>query len=60
MVEDILTITPPPLPFDADDKIFGLYDEDGQPIGEMHSYNDWMKMIIDMSGVNPELTNEKA
>ncbi len=46
----------PPLPFSDDEKIFICTDmETGEIIGEHYSYNDCIKQIIDISGVNPDL-----
>lgn len=61
-MDDIEPITCTPPPFGLDDKIFYVNDEDGNQIGEPYSYNDWMKMITDISGVNRDLMgpyNEK-
>ncbi len=52
-------ITPPHLPFSLDEKVFQVYDEDGEPIGQPHSYNDFIKQINNISGVNPDLLGYK-
>ncbi len=53
-LDEILPIEPIPLPFELDAKIFQASDENGEPIGELYSYNDFIKKIVDISGVNPE------
>lgn len=56
MDDEIEKILPPKLPFDMDDKIFTPVDpETGEVKGEPYSQNDWLKMIKDISGVNPDL-----
>lgn len=48
-------IKPWPLPFDPDAKIFRDVDEEtGESLGEPYSYNDWLKLVESISGVNPE------
>lgn len=54
-MNDILEITPPKFPIDLDAKVFQSHDEDGNPIGEKYSYNDFVKQIEDISGVSKEL-----
>lgn len=55
--KEIKLITPPPLPFSPDDKIFCFSDDvTGEIIGEPYSYNDWIKQIEDLSGINEGLT----
>ena len=46
------------LPFSMDDKIFMCSDE-GEPIGEPYSYNEWLEMIKDISVVSEDLLGEK-
>jgi hypothetical protein len=53
-MDEILEITPPPLPYSMDDKIFIARDEEGSEIGEPYSLNDWLKQIQDISGVSLE------
>ncbi len=58
--EDIMRINAPPLPYDMDANIFNHVDEEtGEIYGEPYSYNDWLKSIKDISGVNEELLGEK-
>lgn len=53
---DILEIFAQPLPFDPDAKIFHHFDEEtGEEISPPSSYNDFLKQIIDISGINEEL-----
>lgn len=55
-MNEIKEIIPLPLPFDLDDKIFCHIDhETGEILGENYSYNDWMRRIQDISGINDEL-----
>jgi len=51
----IKKLPPPALPYNLDDKIFYRTDEEGNQIGEPYSYNDWLKMLKDISGVDKEL-----
>lgn len=53
--EDIQPIIYIPPPFDLDDKIFYYSNENGDSIGEPYSYNEWLKIIESISGVNPDL-----
>jgi len=55
--EEIEPIRPIPLPFSLDDKIFKCVDEEGNIIGKDYSYNDWLKKLESISGVNKELCN---
>ena len=48
-------ISPIPLPFDADGKIFCSCDDDGNQIGEKYSYNDFMNEIESISGLSEKL-----
>jgi len=57
--DEILQIIPPNTPFSLEEKIFYSCDEDGEPIGEPYSYNDFIKKIEDISGVNPEFLGKK-
>lgn len=54
-MNEIEPITPLPLPFSMDEKIFVPTDEEGNRIGENYSYNDWLKEIDNISGINEEL-----
>lgn len=47
-------IIPPDLPFDPDDKIFYLTDDEGNHTGITYSYNDSIQKIKNISGVNDE------
>lgn len=57
--EEILDITPLPLPFDPAAKIFDPFtgeDEDNErEPSEPYSYNEWIQCINDISGINEEL-----
>jgi hypothetical protein len=55
MNNEILEIIPPKLPFDVNEKIFNSMDEEGNIIGESYSYNDYIKFINDISGINDDL-----
>lgn len=57
---EIEKITPLPLPFDENEKIFNFTDDEGNLIGEPYSYNDWLKMITDISGVSEDLMGESV
>ncbi len=50
----------PDLPFDPDAKIYGNFDDEGNPIGGLYSYNDCVKWMNGMSGINPELLGNNA
>jgi len=52
---EIETIHPTALPFPSDEKIFHFCDEEGYFIGEPSSYDDFIKEIKSISGVNEEL-----
>jgi hypothetical protein len=52
---EIEPINPVPTSFALDDKIFNICDEEGNQIGEPYSYNDHIKKIKSISGVNPDL-----
>ncbi len=54
-MDEIIPIIPPPIPFKLDEKIFQYVDDEGNQIGEPYSYNDWIKQIEAISGVNEEL-----
>lgn len=54
-MDDILSITPLPLPFHPDDKIFQIVDDEGNIMGEPYSHNDWIAMVESISGINEEL-----
>ena len=51
--------TIPDMPFDPDDKIFHYTDDQGDEIGDPYCYNDWLKEIEKISGVNDELLGEE-
>ena len=55
MTEEIERIIPPELPFKLDEKIFTIYYDDEEQIGEAYSYNDLLKLQNDISGINEEL-----
>lgn len=55
MKDKYYRITPLPLPFSQDAKIFNCIDDEGNVIGEPYSYNDWIQKIEDISGINEEL-----
>lgn len=55
MSEEILEIPELHLAISMDDKIFNCWDDEGNVIGEPYSYNDWLQMIRDTSGVNEQL-----
>lgn len=52
--DKILGIIPPALPYGLDDKVFRTVDDEGN-IGEPFSYNDQLKLLDQMSGINEEL-----
>lgn len=54
-MNEILEIIPAPLPFKTSDKIFHNHDEEGNPIGDPYSFDDEIKFLNDISGVNEEL-----
>lgn len=54
-MNEILELNAAPLPFDLNDKIFCNYDDDGVILGETYSYNDFIKEILDISGINEDL-----
>jgi hypothetical protein len=54
-MDEIISIIPSPIPFKLDEKIFHYTDDKGNQIGEPYSYNDWIKQIEAISGVNEEL-----
>jgi hypothetical protein len=56
---DIEKIKPIKLPFSEDEKIFYFADEEGNPVGEPYSYNDFLKQIKSISGVNEDLMGAK-
>ncbi len=43
--ETLIPIELLPLPDDQDEKVFQCCDEEGSPVGEMYSYNEWVKTI---------------
>lgn len=55
MQDEILKITPPSLPYDLEDKIFFNIDDEGNIIGEPYSYMDSVRMLNNISGINPDL-----
>lgn len=59
-MDDILPITPAPLPYELDDKIFYYTDEEGNKIGDPYSYNDHIAMLNSISGVNEELLGKRG
>ena len=57
-MNNILEITPPPLPFDPDDKIFSTCDEDCRSNCAKHpkvSYNDQLKQFESITGISEDL-----
>jgi hypothetical protein len=58
-ISEILEISPLPLPFDANDKIFLCTDEEGEIIGESYSYNDWIEKIKNIARINEDLIGSK-
>jgi hypothetical protein len=61
MNEEILELTPLPLPHNYDEKMFQDCDEEtGEPIGELYSYSDWVQRIKDISGINDDLLGSYA
>jgi len=58
-MDEIIEITPASLPYDLDEKIFVNCDEHGIPIGQPYSYNDYLKFIESISGVNEEFLGEE-
>ena len=59
MNDELMKITPMPIPFNEDDKIFLSTDEDGNIIGEPFSYNDFIKKINDLCGVEEDLLGKR-
>lgn len=61
MRDDILQIDSAPMPFDLNEKMFWVHlsDDENHDCHEcdcyQESYNDWLKKLQDMSGVNQEL-----
>ncbi len=55
MNNEILSIIPPPLPFSLNEKLFQSCDDEGNPIGEKYSYNDFILEIENISGINEDL-----
>jgi len=51
--DEILPIEPPP--FNMNDKIFNMTDDEGNIIGEPFSGNDMYQLIKAISGVNEDL-----
>jgi hypothetical protein len=58
MSYDLMKIDPIPLPFNPDDKIFQCTDDEGNIIGDPYSYNDYLVMIKNISGVSKELLSK--
>ena len=57
---EIQWVTPLPLPFNLDDTIFNYTDQEtGEMLGGPYSYNDWLKIIQNISGVTPDLLGER-
>jgi hypothetical protein len=57
---EIEKIIPPKLPYGMDDKIFiSFTPETGEPFGEFYSYNDTIKILTEILGINPDLLGEK-
>ena len=52
--DEIQKIIPPNFPYGLDDKIFLSMDENGALIGEPFSYNDLLKRLENISGINEE------
>jgi hypothetical protein len=59
MNNDTQEIIPISLPFDTDDKIFTTFDEKGNIMEEPYSYNEFIQMFKDISGVSEELLGPK-
>ena len=57
--DEIIQINPPNLPFSCDAKIFNTTDDEGEIIGEPYSYNDFIKEIEDIWGVNEDLLGKR-
>ena len=57
--DEILQIIPPNPPFLLDDKVFQCSDDAGDSTGKPYSYNDFIKQIEDIAGVNPELLGKE-
>lgn len=45
----------PNISFSPEDKIFCYSDDEGNIFSEPYSYNDWLKMIDVVYGINKEL-----
>jgi hypothetical protein len=60
MNDEIMGIVPIPCPFSYEDKIFYENDDEGNPIGEPYSVNDWIKMLNNVSGLTEELSGNCA
>ena len=60
MVRQIFEMKALPPPFEPDEQIFYLTDEEGNRIGDPYSYNEWFKMINDVCGQNDELMERYA
>jgi len=44
------------LPFDPNEKIFHMIDEETEEsIGDAYSYNDWIEILMDISGIDKDL-----
>lgn len=53
--QEIMEITPPPLCFDENAKIFFTVDEDTGEVLENYSFNEWLEKIKNISGINEDL-----
>lgn len=58
MDDNIEPITPPKCPFNLDDMIFYIKDDEGNPIGEPYSYNQFIEELHAISGVNEDFLGE--
>lgn len=53
---EIEPIVPLSLPFNTNDKIFNIVNEEtDEIIGEPYSFNDFLQKIHDISGINEDL-----
>lgn len=58
-MEEIRRLEAPQAPYDLDEKIFQMVDDEGNKCGEPYSYNEWLGLINSISGVNEDLLGEK-
>lgn len=54
-MDEILEIKPLPLPYDLDEKIFYYTDDEGNKSDELYSYNDFVKQLTSIAGINQDL-----